>query len=302
MSHDAHRIVIGSHRSSVAQAGAHWTGRELRRQHPQAKIEYAVVSESTSATTFVREVEQALARGAIDLAVLSGSDLLRGWSTKSVLVAVPTREMPFDVLVAEDGVGLEDIPRGAKIGAHGPHRRAQILAQRRDLVIVDTGPDPTVGLAAMQRGEMEGLVVAGSDLEWLGLADRVSEILMTSICLPAPGQGAIAVRARERDPRAHDLAASIDDPVARAAALAECACGRVLGPSGEILLGAYCEATDGDLNVEGLLISEDGRRVVRDSEEGGLDEAEALGAALGRRLLDAGRDGILRTSSARAAG
>jgi hydroxymethylbilane synthase len=118
---------------------------------------------------------------------------------------------------------------------------------------------------------------------------------MASICLPCPGQGAVALRARDKDSRAQDIASILDDPVARATIEAECACLRTVGRGLELPVGAYCEAMGDELALEGLIVSANGRKIVRDSEEGEIADAAAIGTALGKRLLADGGDAILRS-------
>ncbi|MFN0149848.1 MAG: hydroxymethylbilane synthase [bacterium] len=295
MTHDSHRVIIGSHCSNLAQAQARWVGIELRRASPQVKVEYAVVSSATVRASALREIEDALLGGKIDVALHGANDLPYDWRAGSVVVAVPTREMPFDVLVAAEGMGFEDLPRGARVGTRGVHRRAQILSQRSDLSIVEMPAEAVACIAKIDGGELHALVMSGAELEWLGLAERVSEIIMSSVCLPCPGQGAVALRAREKDSRSREIASVLDDPVARATIEAECACVRALGGGLEIPVAAYCEAMDDALALEGLIASANGRRLVRDSEEGEIDDAAAIGAALGKRLLADGGEEILRS-------
>jgi hydroxymethylbilane synthase len=302
MSHDAHRVVIGSGCSSLSQAEARWVGAELRRTHPNLKVDYVSVASESPRAPWRRALDEALLSGAVDVAVQSVKELSLDDEPGIVLAAVPTRELPFDVLVAPEGVGLEDLPRGARVGTAGVHRRAQLLSSRADVIVIDVAGDPHACLARFERGEIDALVLPGAELERLGLADRVSEILMASVCLPGPGQGAIAVRAREKDAKARECVQSLEDPVARAAVLAERACLRAVGGGADAPVAAYCEATGEDLALEALIASPDGRRIVRDSEEGPLDEAEAIGEALGRRLRTEGGDSILRAMGSAARG
>ncbi len=295
MTHESHRVIIGSHCSNLAQAQARWVGKELRRVSPQVRVEYAVVSSATVRASALREIEDALLGGKIDVALHGAKDMPYDWRAGSVVVAVPTREMPFDVLVAAEGTGFEDLPRGARVGARGLHRCAQILSQRSDLAIVDMPADAEACIAMIDGGELHALVMSGAELEWLGLADRVSEIIMSSVCLPCAGQGAVALRAREKDCRSREIASVLDDPVARATIEAECACLRAVGRGLELPVAAYCEAMDDALALEGLIASANGRRLVRDSEEGEIDDAAAIGAALGKRLLADGGEEILRS-------
>ncbi len=295
MSHDAPRVGIGSFRSSIAQAEARWVGRELRRVRPHLKVEYAIFARGASRGPATKELDEALARGAIDVAVHVARHVPLDPVAGTCLAAVPTRELPFDVLIAPAVNSFEELPGGARVGASGAHRRAQLLSQRSDLVVIDAPTDSEECLARVERGELDAVIVPGADLERLGLADRVAEILLSSLFLPAGGQGAIALRVREKDARAREIAGALDDPVARAAVVAELACLRAIGGGPDAPVAAYCEAMGEDLSLEALVSSPDGRRTIRDSEEGTVAEARALGEALARRILDDGGESILRS-------
>jgi hydroxymethylbilane synthase len=295
MSHDAPRVAIGSFRSTLAQAEARWVGRELRRVRPHLKVEYATFPRGAARGSATKELDDALVEGAIDIAVHVARHVPLEAVAGTLLAAVPTRELPFDVLIAPAVDGFEALPRGARVGASGSHRRAQLLGQRSDLVVIDAPADTEECLARVERGELDAVIVPGADLERLGLADRVAEILMSSLFLPAGGQGAIALRAREKDVRAREIAGAIDDPVARAAVIAELACLRAIGGGPDAPVAAYCEAMGEDLSLEALISSPDGRRTLRDSEEGTVAEARTLGETLARRILEDGGESILRS-------
>ncbi len=299
---DLHRVVIGSGRSNLSQAEARWVGGELRRLRPHLKVEYVVIARGAERASGSKEIDDALLGGTIDVAAQSAKRLPLEDVAGLALAAVPTRELPFDVLVAPEGIGFEDLPRGSRVGTCGLHRRAQLLSHRADIVVIDTAGDPEACLAKFERGELDALVLPGAELERLGLADRVAEILMASVCLPEPGQGAIALRVREKDAKTREFVHLLDDPVARAAVLAERACLRTVRGVIEAPFAAYCEAMGEDLSLEALVTSPDGRRIVRDSEEGTIDEAETIGGSLGRRLLEEGGDSILRTIPSAARG
>lgn len=295
MSHEAPRVVIGGFRSSIAQAEARWVGRELRRVRPHLKIEYVTFARTAARSAPLKEIDEALACGTLDIAVTPARLVSLEEAAGALLAAVPTRELPFDVLVAPEGSGFEDLPQGARVGASGSHRRAQLLSHRSDLAVLEPPAEPEECLACFERCEMDALLLAGADLERLGLADRISEILMSSLFLPAAGQGTMALRVRAKDTRLREVVGALDDPTARAALVAELACLRAIGGGPDAPVAAYCEAMGEDLSLEALVASPDGRRAIRDSEEGTVDDAEALGGMLGRRLLEDGGDSILRS-------
>src|SRR5262245_10386365 len=164
MSHEPPRVVIGSFRSTLAQAEAQWVGRELRRVRPHLRIEHATFARPAGRGAPLKEMDQALAQGTIDVAVHSARLLSLEPVPGTALAAVPTRELPFDVLVAPEGSGFEELKVGARVGASGAHRRAQLLAQRSDLTVVDVPLEPEECLARFDGGELGALVLPGADL------------------------------------------------------------------------------------------------------------------------------------------
>ena len=232
---------------------------------------------------FVKEIEAALIAGEIDFAVHSAKDLPTEMDERLCIAAFPERECPADALVS-GSCGLMDLPKGARVGTSSLRRRAQILAARPDLEIVDLRGNLDTRLRKLDEGCCDAIVVACAGLIRMGLAgvsgegvsgfplrsnpetpaSRITEVLPYDICLPAAGQGALAVQCRTGDP-ACEIAAKLDSPVTRACVTAERALLRTLGGGCQVPIAALAREEGGKLRLDALVAAIDGSSIIRKS-------------------------------------
>lgn len=243
---------------------------------------------------FTKELEQALLRGDIDLAVHSLKDLPVDLPAGLVLGAVLKREYAGDVLVAPDGLGWEDLPDGARVGTSSLRRRAQLLHYRPELRMEPIRGNVPTRLARLADGSVDALVLAYAGLLRLGLGDRAASLIPLDVCLPAAGQGALGIEVREDDQRVRGMAAALDHLPSRLATGAERALLRAMEGGCQVPVGAFARVEGDRLTLTGLVASLDGSRLVRGETEGPANEAVELGVSLARRLLDMGGADILR--------
>lgn len=230
---------------------------------------------------FVKEIQEVLRRGDVDLAVHSAKDLPAVTPDELVLAAVPERADPRDALV---GASLAALPTGARVGTGSVRRRAQLAAARPDLTFGELRGNIPTRLERLDR--YDAVVVAQAALLRLGLADRAAEVLPVGTLLPQVAQGAIAVECRADDGETRALLDAIDDQRSHRAVRAERAFLAELGGGCNLPCGALAVGEPGeDLTLEGLLASLDGRIVLRVAGTGA--DPEVLGTAVARTLLDA---------------
>jgi hydroxymethylbilane synthase len=192
---------------------------------------------------FVKELEQALIDGRADLAVHSAKDLPVELPDGLEVLAVPPREDARDVVVGvTDGIG--QLPRGARIGTSSPRRRAQLLGLRADLEIVEVRGNVETRLARRDRGDVDALVLAAAGLIRLGIRRPDILILAPPVCVPAPGQGLLAIEGRRDDAVVAAAVASLDDPDAHRALIAERAVLAGMGGGCLSPVGAFCVPSD----------------------------------------------------------
>ncbi|MGH2537167.1 MAG: hydroxymethylbilane synthase [Candidatus Promineifilaceae bacterium] len=235
---------------------------------------------------FTAELEQALHRGQIDLAVHSLKDLPIENTPGLTLGAIAARADAHDGLVARQGWTLATLPSGAVIGSSSLRRQAQLLAARPDLTMRPIRGNVDTRVRKVLAGEYDATVLAAAGLLRLGLADGVSEWLPLEVMLPAPGQGALAAQCRAEDAAALRLLAAVDEVDVRAAITAERAFLAGLGGGCSAPVAAYATMEQGQLYLQGLVASPDGRHVVRVSSRG--RDASALGAQLAQEALASG--------------
>ena len=218
------------------------------------------------------------------------TELPRGLSLGAILERADAR----DALVARDGKStLATLSPGARVGTSSLRRRAQLLAVRPDLEVVDLRGNVDTRLRKLQDGVCEGVVLAVAGLVRLGYTDRINEHLPLEVMVPAPGQGALCVELRDDDVVMRTLIAQIDHRETHQATVAERAFLYQLEGGCRLPIGAYAEVNGDQLYLQGLVASSDGTRLVRDEIRGKTAQATQLGLELAERVLSAGGKAIL---------
>jgi hydroxymethylbilane synthase len=309
-------IRIGTRASALALWQTEWVRERLRMAgHETERIEITTtgdlvqdvaLSRIGSRALFTRQIDEAMLDGRIDLAVHSLKDLPTMLPEGIFLVAVAEREDPSDALVGRGEVTWDTLPSGAMVGTSSLRRRAQLLHVRADIQVVDLRGNVDTRLAKLDRNEeWSAVILATAGLSRLGFAERISQRLPPEVMLPAPGQGALAVTAREHDSA---VAAAVRSAVHHAptamAVLAERAFLSTLEGGCQVPVAALAMVGDGRVRLHGRVVALRGERAVEGIETGSArDErsAEVVGVALAERLLGDGADRILaavRTESA----
>jgi hydroxymethylbilane synthase len=237
---------------------------------------------------FVREIEEALLRGEIDVAVHSLKDLPAELPAGLTLAAFPAREDARDVLVARRPATLESLAPGARVGTSSPRRRALLLALRPDLAVEPIRGNVDTRLRKLAGGDWDAIVLAAAGLRRLALAPEHGVPLDPEVVVPAVGQGIIAVETRADDGDTRARLAPVDDPATRACALAERAYLKRLGASCHTPMAAHARLEGDTLRMSAVVASEDGRRVLRASGAAPAREAGRLGGELAEALLAQG--------------
>jgi hydroxymethylbilane synthase len=295
------RLRIGSRGSLLAL----WQAEDVRRRLETLGHEVAVQVIVTTGDrvldrplesvggkgAFLKEIEEALLAGEVDLAVHSLKDVPTALPPGLGLCAVLEREDPRDALLSGSGVGLSGLPQGARIGTTSLRRRAQLLAHRRDLVLIPVRGNVDTRIRKLRSGEVDAIVLALAGLRRLGRASEASEVLDPRVMLPAPGQGAIALEARAADHPVREACAALDHPQTARRIAAERAFLEGLGGGCNTPLGALAEESGGELLLRGLVADATGTRVLA-AERTGADPS-ALGAALAEDLLSQGARELL---------
>jgi hydroxymethylbilane synthase len=312
----AARLRLGTRGSVLALRQAKMVRDSLVLNHPiHADLEVELVVITTHGDraadvplhrlsgqgVFARAIEEALLADEIDLAVHSLKDLPSVERPGLTLVAFPPREDPHDVLVSRpcagashQAPGFAELPSGARVATGSPRRAAQLLHARPDLNIVDIRGNLDTRLRKLESEGLDALVLAAAGLLRLGLSEEITEMLPPSLCLPAVGQGALAVQCREDDAETRSLLQWLDDHHTRAAVEAERALLAALGGGCKVPIAAYGEVRGDELHLEGLVALPDGSRVLRDALSAPVSAARVLGVGLAARLMAAGAGEMLQ--------
>jgi hydroxymethylbilane synthase len=246
---------------------------------------------------FVKEIEEGLLRGEIDLAVHSMKDVPTVFPDGLHLAAITKREDPRDVLVSRGHVSLRDLPKTARIGTSSLRRQAQLLHYCRTFQICQLRGNLDTRLRKLVESSpngLDGVVLAAAGLKRMGWDQQVTEYLPVEISLPAIGQGAIGIECRQRDRGMNELLSSLDDPETRQCVLGERSLLKRLEGGCQVPIAAYARITDGRLLMDGLVASLAGERVIRHRVEGIPAMSESLGIELAEQLLKQGAGEILR--------
>lgn len=245
----------------------------------------APLGESGGKGLFVGELEAALSDGRADIAIHSMKDVPTVPPTGFTVMTIGTRADARDALVA-GAPTFDALPDGARVGSSSPRRRAQLLFARPDLVPVPVRGNVGTRLAKLDAGDVDALVLACAGLDRLGLGERISQRLPVDLCLPPPGQGALAVEyATDRDDLARLLAPATDNHTERAVT-AERALTRALGADCTTPLGAYATVDGERITLRATLLGPEGDHA-RSVADHGADPVE-LGERLARALVRLG--------------
>jgi len=240
---------------------------------------------------FVKELERSLLDGRADVAVHSMKDVTVDFPDGLHLPVIMPRACPWDAFVDPGGRGLAELPDGTRVGSSSLRRRSQLLARFPGLEVVPVRGNVDTRLAKLDRGEVDGLVLACAGLERLALESRITERLPEGVMLPAIGQGAMGIECRVGDERVQRVIAALADPETTAAVRAERAMNEVLAGGCHAPVAGFATLRDGTLSLRGLVGSVDGAWVVRHIRSGPMEEPESLGAEVAEALLrDGGRE------------
>jgi len=242
---------------------------------------------------FVKEIEEALLREEIDLAVHSMKDVPTILPDGLSILCVPAREDPRDVLVSRDSCSLDQLPKGSRIGTSSLRRQAQLLHYRPDLHIELLRGNLDTRLRKLHNGEYDAIVLAAAGLMRMGWSNKVTEYLPPEVSLPAIGQGALGLEGRRHDRFVETLVEKLEHRPTRTAVMAERALLKRFEGGCQVPIAAHATVKGDTLIMDGLIASVDGQRLIRDTIQGPASEAQSLGSQLAEKLLAQGGDRIL---------
>lgn len=298
------KITIGTRGSMLALWQANWVKSELERVHG-LEVELNIIKTTGDKITdvplsqvggkglFVKEIEEALLDGRVDLAVHSMKDVPTDFPEGLALRCITKREDPRDALISREGKRLSELTKGAKIGTSSLRRRSQLLAKRPNLEITDLRGNLDTRIRKLEEGVYDAIILAGAGLNRLGWSEKITELIDPDIMLPAIGQGALGIETRIDDGATNELVAFFDDPNTSDAVKGERALLKELEGGCQVPIAAYGTVKDMHLKLKGLVASVDGSRIIEASIEGSSRDSATLGVELAKKLITMGAKEIL---------
>lgn len=299
------RIVIATRESALAMWQAQHIRARLIELYPALDVTIrgmttegdrkldASLSTIGGKGLFVKELEDALARGEADIAVHSMKDVPMDLLEGHVLAAVPRRADPRDAFVSNDYASVASLPQGARVGTSSLRRQSELRTRRPDLTVLPLRGNVPTRLRKLDHGEYDAVLLAAAGLKRLGLDSRITALMATDESLPAAGQGALGIECRADRHDLIRLLAPLNDTDTALCVIAERAVSRALAGSCTVPLAAYGEIQGSNMRLRGFVGAPDGSRVARAEIEGLAQGAQALGNTLAQRLRDAGASEIL---------
>ena len=297
-------LAIGTRGSQLALWQAEFVKSQLKRCFPDLEISLRTIKTTGDTIQdrslvglgkgiFTKEIENALLTGEIDLAVHSLKDLPTELPDGLCIAAVLKREDPRDVLITATGLPLEDLLGGAKIGTTSPRRKAQLLHLRPNLRIVDVRGNIDTRLRKLQETDLDGIVLAAAGIKRLLEPEIITQYFDTERMVPAVGQGALAVEAREGDNRIKTLLAPLNDPETVAEITAERTVLESLGGGCQVPVGAHATHIDDKLSLIAAVCHPEGIHRIVETATGTPDAAQRLGKIVVEKLQDSGATELL---------
>lgn len=313
-------VNIGTRGSKLALWQAEWVSSEIKRIRPDLEVSLVKIKTTGDKILdvplakvggkglFVKEIEEALLRKEVDLAVHSMKDVPTDFPEGLHLAAICKREDPRDAFISpmekvrSQGSGkivfkyrsFDDLPQGAIVGTSSLRRSCQLLNKRPDIKIVQLRGNLDTRLKKLDAGQFDAIILAAAGVKRLGLEERITSILPVDVSLPAIGQGAIGIECRVDDKFINNLLSPLNDPETSVCVRAERAFLKRLEGGCQVPIGAYARMNSGsNLIIDGLVGSLSGDRLIRGHIEGRAEDCEDLGIKLAEDILSRGAKEIL---------
>lgn len=299
---------MGTRNSLLARTQTNWVAAQLQTIYTHLEIQIVEIqttgdqrrdvpfAQVGTKGMFVKEIEQALLQGQIDVGVHSLKDMPSDLPEGLTLACVPEREEPWDALISPYG-NIASLPPGATVGTSSVRRQAQLRLHRPDLRLIELRGNLDTRLRKLDAGEYDAILLACAGLQRMGLAHRITQRLPLEICVPAVGQGALALEIRSHEtattPAIHDLLAPLNHPPSADAVTAERGFQRALEGGCTVPAGAVAFTAEDRIEITALIANAGGTAMVRETLHGRRSEAEDLGRTLAVRLLAGGGSRLL---------
>ncbi len=298
-------LKIGTRQSLLALWQSNHIAALLRKQYPDCTVELKKIvtkgdrildvplAQIGGKGLFTKEIEEDLLDGTVDLAVHSLKDMPTVLPEGLCLTAITERANVGDAFVSNKYNSFAELPQGAIVGTSSLRRKAQLLAARPDLEIRDLRGNVDTRLRKLDEGLYDAVILAAAGLERLGHGDRIKAVIPADVCLPAVGQGALAIECRTNDAEVRQMLDFLNDLPTRQATTAERAFLGLLEGGCQVPIGVHADVENENIKIEAIIAALDGSTILRDKITGKASNAAELGKELGNKMLANGGKEIL---------
>lgn len=299
-------LRIGTRASALALWQANWVKSELEKKYPDLQVTLTKIKTQGDKILdvplamvggkglFVKEIQEAMLRNEIDIAVHSMKDVPTFFPEGTGLRCITEREDPRDIIILKKGTkSFMDIRQGGRIGTSSLRRKAQLLHLRPDLEMADIRGNVQTRIGKLESDNLDAVVLAAAGMHRLGFGDQISEYFDPKTCLPAIGQGALGLESRIDDDVTNGLIDFFNHPDTAFAVKAERAVLSTLEGGCQVPIAAFGTVSGGQLELTALVSSVDGQQMLKKTVTCPVEKAEETGVALARQLLEEGAGPIL---------
>ncbi len=291
------KYVVATRPSLLAYTQTLQTVELLKTQHPDCEFEIVKISTHGDAVTdkpltafggtgvFVKELENAILEGRADFAIHSLKDVPSIQPEGLILAAFPAREDPRDVLLIKNGLSIDELKDNCTIGTGSPRRIVQIAGLKPGATFTDLRGNIDTRLKKLDEGQYDAIVLAAAGLKRLGKKIDTKAFLPVDTCIPAIGQGAIAIECRKDDEETIALLRTINNKDTETAILAERAFMKTVGGGCKFPLGAYATIQNETVRLAVMLGNHHTQQIIRFSDQASVNEAEELGRKLAEKII-----------------
>lgn len=298
-------IKIGTRGSKLALWQANWVKSALGEKYPSFSFEIVIIKTKGDKILdvplakiggkglFVKEIEDSLLDGRIDIAVHSMKDMPAEIPDGLCIGAIPLRETPNDVMISGKGLLLSELGPGARIGTSSLRRSSQLRHSRPDIVILPLRGNLDTRIKKLETENMDAIILAAAGVKRLGFESRITEYLDENVMLPAVGQGALCLETRENDSEIGPMVSCLDHRESRLVVMGERAFLNRLEGGCQVPIAAHGKIVDNTFTLCGLVAGIDGKIMIRETLSGPETASERIGIELADRLLSMGAKDIL---------
>jgi len=299
------KITIGTRGSKLALWQANFIKDEIEKKHKNIKVELKIIKTQGDKILdvplamvggkglFVKEIEDELLKGNIDLAVHSMKDVPTFFPEGLYLAIITEREDYRDAFLSRKNTPLKELPNNAIIGTSSLRRKAQLLNIKNNCQIKDLRGNVDTRIKKLENGDYDAIILATAGLKRMGFEDKITEYLDVDVMIPAVGQGALGIEIRENDNKIKEIISFLNHEPTYFAVKAERAFLRMLEGGCQVPIGCYGLLKENTLNLVGFVASVDGKKFIKDTISGNKSEYINLGKSLAEKILKQGGKEIL---------